>query len=932
MATSSLLRARCERSRTPGDILCDALEDLIQYDFQRFKDRLSEFPNRRQSLIPRGRLEDAHCVTTKNLPIDAYGEEAALDVTIKVFKLINLMGPAEALHRRVTQHGCRLKCMRHIQNRYHLIEDYNARLGESTKLKKRFTTLLYIKIHRDEEERQHEITASGQRHLQMMANRASDKYSPTTIQILFDPEEDGVVSNIVVLQGPAGIGKTMTCQKIMLDWASGDLYKNKFQFAFYINCREVSTITGKISLAGYLSSFCGLKCPSDLLQSIFLNSEGILFIVDGFDELKWSSTNDMEVCDDPFQEISKEILLNSLFRKKLLWDCSLIITTRPFSWMKLKNLLEYPQYVEILGFTGLYREEYFYNFFERKEQAYLAFSTVKDNDTLLTLCVVPLTCWILCTVMKQLLKEGSLIIECKTSTSIYLLYLKTLIDFHRRNSAQSTNTCIQKLCALAIEGVWDQRTLFEESDLVRHGLSVSELESVFLSENIFQREVGTYTCYSFIHLSVQEFFAALYYVLDKKSVNTIVDFEIRKVKDLLEASEDQPHLTVTILCCLYETQDEDFVKSMMSHFPFVEIKGFLNVIKKDQENFSCWAVAYCLERSTIGHSVYLELYTIGPKARMVLSKALSKCSQLCFKTCGFPDTEDDIDESETSLSGLFKDCQMDELLFLDCALTSSCCNDLRSVITTNRSLTTLALSRNALEDSGIKLLSEGLRSSACAIEEVCFDGCGLTSSSCNDLCSVLIANRSLTRLDLSENNLRDYGVKLLCQGLRHPACTLEELRLRCCGLTSSCCDDLHSVLITNHSLTRLELSWNILEDRGFKRLLQHCALTSSCCNDLRSVLITNRSLTRLELAWNKLMDSGVKLLCEGLMHPDCTLEELMLKFCGLTSSCCDDLRSVLITNRSLISLNMSWNHLQNNGIKLLCEGLKHPNCTLLELK
>ncbi|KAM9292286.1 ribonuclease inhibitor-like, partial [Gastrophryne carolinensis] len=200
-----------------------------------------------------------------------------------------------------------------------------------------------------------------------------------------------------------------------------------------------------------------------------------------------------------------------------------------------------------------------------------------------------------------------------------------------------------------------------------------------------------------------------------------------------------------------------------------------------------------------------------------------------------------------------------------CGLTSSCCADLCSVITTNTSLTSLDLSRNPLQDSGITLLCEGLRHPGCVLQELRLEECGLTSSCCADLCSVITTNTSLTLLDLGDNPLQDSGIKLLCEGLRHPGCVLQYLRLEECGLTSSCCADLCSVITTNTSLTLLDLSRNPLQD------------------------------------------SGITLLCEGLKHPGCVLQKLWLYDCGLTSSCCADLCSVITTNTSLTSLDLGQN-------------------------
>ncbi|XP_075423932.1 NACHT, LRR and PYD domains-containing protein 3-like [Ascaphus truei] len=165
----------------------------------------------------------------------------------------------------------------------------------------------------------------------------------------------------------------------------------------------------------------------------------------------------------------------------------------------------------------------------------------------------------------------------------------------------------------------------------------------------------------------------------------------------------------------------------------------------------------------------------------------------------------------------------------------------------------------------------------------------VTSKVCFDIIGFFKTNRSLTYLNLRGKNLQDSGVKYLCEQLKRPNSNVQEMSLVECGLTSA------------------------------------------CCKDLRSVIITNRSLTKIELSNNKLHDNGIKCLCEGLRHPDCTLRELGLWSCDLTSGCCEDLRSVIITNRSLIKLDLNYNNLQDSGRKILFEGLRHPGCTLQEL-
>ncbi|KAM5165055.1 NACHT, LRR and PYD domains-containing protein 12-like [Mantella aurantiaca] len=708
--------------QTPGDLIINSLEDLTEYHFKKFRNKLSDFSYGDKCPIPKGRLENADWTTTKDVLMDTYGEEGALDVTTDVLTQIGLMGHANDLWKRRAE-NVKLKKMIHdnritdirqeyrecVKEMFLRIKEYNSgdNPGETVSLQKRYTKLLMRKGRQNKEDKEEEISCSGRRHLQTMKKRSSDEYSPTTIQALFDPDEDGFIPKIVVLQGPAGIGKTMTSKKIMLDWAKESLYKDKFDFVFYLSCREINTITGNINLVGLLSRTCKLQCSDDLV-SILKDSGShrkLLLIVDGFDELRWTVEEKSEDCFDIFGETHKEILLQRLLRKQIFSQSSLIITTRSLAMQKLNTFIDVSRNVEVLGFTGEDREEYVHKFFGNEEDADKVLSIIKGNDILYTMCAVPITCWIVCTVMKPKIKKDLGLNQCDTMTSIYLLYLEVLITHHSKKDQsvekkpRAIHTCLRKLCALANEGILSQQILFEEQDLKRHGLSLSEVESVFLNKNIFHKDVRTQTCYSFIHLSVQEFFAALYYGLD-----------------------------------------DGF--------------GFLKV---------------------------------DPECQKKLSPLLHRCQKVSFYGCTFQRRSEDI-LSDYNVEDTLKPAnlsflinpqsQIQKLSLYECDLTSSCCDVLRSILITNQSLITLDLSYNKLRNSGIKLLCEGLSNPHCILKELSLFVCGFTSSSCDDLCSAFITNRSLTGLYLSGNYLRDSGVKRLCEGLKHPDCTLQQLSPR----------------------------------------------------------------------------------------------------------------------------------------------------------
>ncbi|XP_073480049.1 NACHT, LRR and PYD domains-containing protein 3-like [Aquarana catesbeiana] len=833
--------------QTPGDLIIYSLEDLKGCDFKKFKNKLSDFSCEDICPIPRGRLENADWITTKELLINKYGEEGALDIMIKVFALIGLMGPANDLQERRAQNAkqkithdnrssdFRKICKESAKEMFLRIKDYNSRMGEAINLKKRFTKTLMRKGGlQNKKDKEQEIRSSGRRHVQIMGKTASnDEHSPTTIQALFDPEKDGFIPKIVVLEGPAGIGKTMTSKMIMLDWASGDLYQDKFDFVFYLSCREINTITENISLVELLSRACRIESSDDLLSVLEdPSSHGkLLFIVDGFDELRWTQEEKSEVCRDLLNKNHKEIILQRLFRKQVLKQSSLIITTRSMALKKLNTFIDDSRNVEIQGFTSDDREEYVHKFFGNKEDADKVLSIIKANEVLYTMCAVPVTCWIVCTVMKQEIKKDLGLIRCKTLTSIYLLYLEVLLNHHTKKYPPvdvDLHTCLKKLCALANQGVLDQQILFEKKDLDRHGLSLSEVESVFMNENIFHWDVRTQTCYSFIHLSVQEFLAALCYGLHDIPGKEERTSGVKEVKYLPRICTEEsltvinskyPHLALAVqflfgllnekevktfsestginislpvkseikewamkvydgsfpihaILCLYETQDEDFIRLRLSQHSDLVVEGSLSYFLWGESNCSK-QLSYCLKtlKSESFQNLCFQHLTVDPECQRNVSPLLHRCQTVQFEKCTF--------QRCYGKFHLRKSKARDEIK------ESSSSKD-----------KTEPANLSWLINPKSKIKSLGLRS------------CDLPYFCCDDLCSLLITNRSLVKLDLSQNNLQDSGFKLLCGGLQHPHCTLQELRVWQCKVTLSCCDDLRSVITKNQSLARLEVELN----------------------------------------------------------------------------------------------------------------------------
>ncbi|XP_029797341.1 NACHT, LRR and PYD domains-containing protein 3 isoform X5 [Suricata suricatta] len=873
------------------------LEDLEDADFKKFKMHLEDYPSQKGfSPLPRSQTEKADHMDLATLMIDFNGEQKAWAMAVWIFAAINRrdlyekakrdepewdnahvvyreesleeewMGLLEYLSRisicKKKKDYCK-KYKKHVRSRFQCIKDRNARLGESVNLNKRYTRLRLVKEHKNQQEREHELLAIGRTSAKML----DSPLSSLNVELLFEPDDQHLEPvHTVVFQGAAGIGKTILARKIMLDWASEKIYQDRFDYLFYIHCREVSLGTRR-SLRDLIVSCC--PDPNPPIWKIVSKPSRILFLMDGFDELQGAFDEHTEALCTNWQKVERgDILLSSLIRKKLLPEASLLITTRPVALEKLQHLLDRPRHVEILGFSEAKRKEYFFKYFSDEQQAREAFRLIQENEILFTMCFIPLVCWIVCTGLKQQMDSGkSLAQTFKTTTAVYTFFLSSLLQSRGGSQNHDVSTNLRGLCSLAADGIWNQKILFEECDLRNHGLQKADV-SAFLRINLFQKEVDCEKFYSFIHMTFQEFFAAMYYLLEEE--------EQGEMKSLSWSSSKLPSRDVTVLL-------ENYGKFEKGYLIFV-VRFLFGLVNQERASY--------LEKKLsckISQQIRLELLKWIEKKAKAKNLQLQP-SQLELFYCLYEMQEEDFVQKAM---GHFPQIDIGLSTRMDHVVSSFCIENCRGV----ESLSLRLLHNSPKEEEEEE--EEALQH--CEVDHcVLLDphaaythrlvNCHLTVSLWQGLFSVLSTSWNLTELNLSDNALGDPGIVVLCQMLQRPGCNIRRL-------------------------------W-----------LMNTGLSSGCCPALSSVLSSNQRLTHLYLQGNALGDTGVKLLCEGLLHPSCKLQILELDNCSLTSHCCWDLSTLLTSNRSLRDLSLGNNDLGDLGIMLLCEVLRQQGCLLRRLK
>ncbi|XP_076835974.1 NACHT, LRR and PYD domains-containing protein 12-like isoform X2 [Brachyhypopomus gauderio] len=914
-------------------------------------------------------------------------KEGALKITLHVLRNMNQTDLANTLQNKVISVN-QQKLKNKLMKKFKIVDEGISHHRSSVLLNEIYTELYITEGGSGEVNNEHEV-----RQIETACRRPATQDTPINCNDLFKDKH----IRTVLTKGVAGIGKTVSVQKFVLDWAEGRSNQGVL-LIFPLAFRELNLIKEKkFSLMDLIHHFFP---ETKQLQIIDCDASKVIFIFDGLDEcrLPLDFHNNGSLWDVK-ESTSVDVLLTNLIKGNLLPSALLWITSRPAAANQIPP--ECVQLVtEVRGFDNSQKEEYFRKRISDQRLANEIISHLKSSRSLYIMCHIPVFCWIAATVLERQLGETESGEIPKTLTQMFTHFLIYQIKhkgkkYHGKSDPDpdQTRKTILALGKLAFQQLEKGNLIFYEEDLRECGIDDKEV-SVYsgVCTQIFTEESVLHLgkVFSFVHLSVQEFLAALYAFISFICNNTDVlgpqssrffgfftrsstrsDFLKNAVDKALQSKNGHLDLFLRFLLGLSLKSNQTLLRGLLTQTGSSSLskEETVKYIKdKINENLSpekSINLFHCLNELN-DHSLVQEVQTY-------LRRGVNSClhgaslspvhwSALVFVLL---DSEDELDEFDLSKYDPSEKCLLRLLpvitesrkaVLSDCNITEEGCAALASALRSNPSshLRDLYLNKNKPGDSGVKQLSALLEDTHCTLEKLQLSDCSIREEGCAALCSALRSNSSshLRELNLNYSNPGDSGVKQLSALLEDPHCTLEILYLSCCSIPEEGCAALCSALRSNPSshLKDLNLNYNKLGDSGVKQLSAlledpHCKLeklqlsdgsiTEEGCAALASALRSNPSshLKELNLNQNKPGDSGVKQLSALLEDPNCKLEKLHLSDCSIGEEGCAALCSALRSNPSshLRELNLNYNKPGDSGVKQLSALLEDPHCTLEKL-
>ncbi|KAJ7998139.1 hypothetical protein DPEC_G00219490, partial [Dallia pectoralis] len=490
---------------------------FVKKELERFKSMLS-------SDLPEGfesQREDEEGVNHEDVKQESSAKEGALKITLHVLRNMNQKELADTLEKSQLAMICQHELKSNLKKKCQSVFEGIAREGNPTLLNKIYTEL-YIteggsgEVNNEHEVRQIETTTRKQTRPET-AIKCNDIFKPI-------PGQDKPIRTVLT-KGVAGIGKTVSVQKFILDWAEGKANQD-LQLVFSLPFRELNLMKeGKLSLIQLINNF-SIETKTARISN-YTNYK-VLFIFDGLDECRLPlDFKNNKTCSDVTESTTVDMLLTNLIRGNVLPSALLWITTRPAAANQIPSGCV-DQVTEVRGFNDPQKEEYFMKRFSDEDLASRIISHIKTSRSLHIMCHIPVFCWIVATILEYMLTTDDKVELPKTLTDMYSHFLvfqstnrNVKYDGKKATDPHWNTETINTLGKLAFQQLQKGNLIFYETDLKECGIDINEASvysgvctQMFRTEAVRQEKV-----FCFVHLSIQEFLAALYVFLSFNNNN-----------------------------------------------------------------------------------------------------------------------------------------------------------------------------------------------------------------------------------------------------------------------------------------------------------------------------------------------------------------------------------------------------------------------------